>query len=105
MTTALARVEAYLATIGKDIEVDLEAAWAELKPAIGALGKTILGQILTAAETYVTSGGNFADFLASIVGQLPGDAKALESIIAGALSAQVAKLQAAPATPAQTPSA
>ena len=95
MTTSLQRVEAYLGTIEKEVVLDLETAWAELKPAIEALGKTILGQVLTAAETYVTSGGNFADFIASIVTQVPGDAKAIESIIAGALSAQVAKLQAA----------
>lgn len=101
MTTALAKVEAYLATVEKDVAADLEAAWAELKPAVLALGKTVLGQILTAAETYVATGGNFADALASIVTQLPGDAKQLESIIAGALAAQVAKLSAAPpATPA-----
>ena len=100
MTTALQKVQNYLSTIETDVAADLKAAWAELEPAVEALGKTILGQILTAAETYVASGGNFADALASIIGQLPGDAKALESIVAGALSAQIAKLSAAPAAPA-----
>ncbi len=99
MTTALQRVENYLGSAEQALVADVEAAWAELKPAIIALGKTIGGQILTAAETYVTSGGNFADALAVVVAQLPGDAKSLESVIAGALSAQVAKLSAAPPPP------
>lgn len=103
MTTAIQRVEAVLAKIEGEVVADLKDGWNELEPAAAALGKTILGQILTAGEAYITSGGNFADFLASIMSQLPADAKAIESIIAGALSAQVAKLQAAaPATPAAT---
>ena len=98
MTTIIARVES-------DIEAWADEAWAVVKPQITALGLTVLSQVEAAAETFVTSGGNFADALASVVGQLPGDAKALETIVANVLSATNVKTQAAAtaatATPAQ----
>lgn len=98
MTTIIARIES-------DIETWAEEAWAVIKPQIKALGLTVLSQAETAAETFVTSGGNFADALASVVGQLPGDAKALEAIVANVLSAQIVKTQAAATAATAAPAA
>lgn len=102
MTTALARVEAFLSKIEGEVVSDLKAGFDEIEPAAAALGKTILAQVLTAGEAFVANLGSgaaiaFKDALASIMSQLPADALAIEHIIAGALSAQIAKLQAAPA--------
>src|SRR5579862_7070032 len=98
MTTIVARLEA-------DIEAWAEEAWAAVKPNIKALGLTVLSQIETAAVTFVTSGGNFADALASVVGQLPGDAKALEAIVANVLSAQIIQTKAAATAATAAPAA
>lgn len=95
-------VESFFSKAVSTIEADLEAGWTELKPAIMALGSTVLSQVGTAAVSLVqnpTTVG-FTDALASIIGQLPADAKVLETAVAGALSAQVAKLMAAPAAAA-----
>ena len=97
-------------TIEQDVEAFVEAAWTAVKPQVIALGATVLSQVEQAAETIVSSGGNFAEGLASVVGQLPGDVKALEAIVANALSAQIVKLQATAAaaqapTPATPPAA
>lgn len=97
-------VETFFEGAEATIEADLAAAWAELKPAITALGKTVLGQVAVAAEALIANPTTvgFASALASIVGQLPADAKVLETAIAGALAAQVAKVMGS-ATP--TPAA
>lgn len=87
MTTIIARVETA-------VEDWAEEAWAIVKPEVIALGATVLSQVEQAAETFVTSGGNFTDALASIVGQLPADLKAGEAIIANVLSASIVKAQA-----------
>lgn len=103
MPKLLVEVETFLKSEVTAVEADLEAGWVELKPAISALGKTILGQVLAAAESLVmnpTSVG-FAAALASVVAQLPADATVLETAIAGAISTKVAQLKAAPVvTPA-----
>lgn len=81
------------------IEADLEAGWVELKPAIIAIDKTLLAQIGQAAITVVmnpTTVG-FTEALASIVAQLPSDAKILQTAVAGALAAHIAAKMAAPA--------
>jgi hypothetical protein len=98
MTTIVARVEA-------DLEAWAEETWAVVKPLATNLGLTVLSQIETAAEVFVTTGGNFADALASLMGSLPADVKAGEAIVANVLSATIVKTQAAAtastATPAQ----
>jgi hypothetical protein len=81
-------------------EAALDAAWVSLKPQILALGQTVLGQVLTAAETFVETGGNYADAIAVVVAQLPADAKNLEAAVGGAVAAQVAALAPATITPA-----
>ena len=88
MTTIVARIEA-------DIEAWAEETWAIVKPEITGLGMTVLSQVEAAAEAFVTSGGNFAAALASIMGALPGDVTAGEAIVANVLSAQIVKAQAA----------
>ena len=100
-------VEQFFEGAASTIEADLEAGWAELKPAITALGKTVLGQVAAAAETLLAnpSATGFADALASIVGQLPADAKTLETALAGALATQVAKLMGTAPAAAPTPPA
>ena len=60
MTTIVARIEA-------DIEAWAEETWAIVKPEITGLGMTVLSQVETAAEAFVTSGGNFAAALAPIL--------------------------------------
>ena len=82
------------------IETWAEEAWAIVKPEVVGLGQTVLSQVETAAEVFVTnltSGAPvaFADALASIVTQLPADIKAGEAIIANVLSASIVKAQAA----------
>ena len=97
MTTIVARIEA-------DIEAWAEETWAIVKPEITGLGMTVLSQVETAAEAFVTSGGNFAAALASIMGALPGDVSAGEAIVANVLSAQIVKAQAAAAAATAAPS-
>ena len=96
MTTIVARIEA-------DIEAWAEETWAIVKPEITGLGMTVLSQVETAAEAFVTSGGNFAAALASIMGALPGDVTAGEAIVANVLSAQIVKAQAAAAAATAKP--
>lgn len=97
MTTIVARIEA-------DIEAWAEETWAIVKPEITGLGMTVLSQVETAAEAFVTSGGNFAAALASVMGALPGDVTAGEAIVANVLSAQIVKAQAAAAAATAAPS-
>jgi hypothetical protein len=93
-------VEAWLESEKTAIENALEAEWTSLKPQVLNLGQTILGQVWQAASTYVSTGGNYADALASIVAQVPADIAAAEHIIATALSGAVQSLTTAtPATP------
>ena len=96
MTTIVARIEA-------DIEAWAEETWAIVKPEITGLGMTVLSQVEAAAEAFVTSGGNFAAALASIMGALPGDVTAGEAIVANVLSAQIVKAQAAAAAATAKP--
>ena len=97
MTTIVARIEA-------DIEAWAEETWAIVKPEITGLGMTVLSQVETAAEAFVTSGGNFAAALASVMGALPGDVTAGEAIVANVLSAQIVKAQAAAVAATAAPS-
>lgn len=101
MPKLVEQVEAFFNSAKTAIDADLEAGWAELKPAISALGSTVLAQVATAAETLIMNPSTvgFAEALASVIGQLPADAKVLETAVAGALAAQVAKSMAVPATP------
>lgn len=100
MPKLVQEVEAFFTKAEVAVVAELEADWAELKPAIMALSKTIEGQVLTAATALVQNptGVGFAEALASIVGQLPADAKMIETAIAGMLAAKIAGLKAA--TPA-----
>lgn len=75
-------------------KADLEAIWQTIEPSVLALGKTVLSQILAAAQTFVTSGGNAGDFVASIVAQLPSDIGSAEAIVASAFGMMSANLQA-----------
>ena len=88
-----------MSTIVQKIETALEdwaeETWAIVKPEITGLGMTVLSQVETAGLAYVTSGLNFADALASIMGSLAGDVKPAEAIVANVLSAQIVKAQAA----------
>ena len=88
MTGLVQKIEA-------DIEAWAEETWAIVKPEITGLGMTVLSQVEAAAEAFVTSGGNFAAALASIMGALPSDVTAGEAIVANVLSAQIVKAQAA----------
>lgn len=96
-------VEAWFETEKTKLESALEAEWQVLKPDIVNLGKTILSQVMQAAETYVAGGmnpGSGTAAIAAITAQLPADIAAAEHIVAGAFSTAVAKLTAAPpATP------
>jgi hypothetical protein len=101
MTTIFQRAET-------DIETFLEGAWAALKPEIISLGDTVLAQCEQAVETYLTTGGNFAEAIGVVVSQLPADLTALESAVAGYMASLVstAKANAAAANPATaTPAA
>ena len=96
-----------MSTIVQKIETALEdwaeETWAIVKPEITGLGMTVLSQVEAAAEAFVTSGGNFAAALASIMGALPGDVTAGEAIVANVLSAQIVKAQAAAAAATAKP--
>ena len=88
--------------IKTDIENWAEETWAVVKPEVVALGQTALSQIETAAETFVTTGGNFPEALATVIGALPADIKAGEAIVANVLSAMIVKAQSAAAAATTT---
>lgn len=85
-----------------DVEQFLDSAWSFMKPQIKSLGETVLSQVETAAEVFVTSGGNYGEALASVVSQLPADLASLEHIVAGYLSTLIADAQAKVAAAAPT---
>ena len=94
-------VEAFFSGTVTAIETELEADWAELKPAAVALGKTIEADVLTAAQVCVTSGGNFAAALGSVTSQIPSLTASVEAAIGGMLALKIASVKAAtPAAPA-----
>lgn len=97
MPKLVAEVEAFFSSEVTAIETELEADWAELKPAAIALGKSVEGMVLTAAQTFITSGGNFAEALASVTTQIPGIVSSVEAAAAGLLSLKIATLKATPA--------
>ena len=109
MPKLVQEVEAFFAKAITDVEAALEADWAELKPAIIALSKTVESQVIVAAEALIqnpTTVG-FTEALASVVAQLPADAKIIETAVAGLLATKVSGLMTAaavatPATPAPT---
>jgi hypothetical protein len=81
-------------------KVVLEAGWDALKPAAEAIGLTTLSEVMTAAETYFTSGGNYLESVGVLLADIPATEKALQAAISGAFSAMVAKLAAPAAAPA-----
>lgn len=83
-------IETVLETIGNDIEVALEAAWAVLKPDLQSLGQTVLSQAATAAQTLVDNGfsmTNFVEAVGSVMASLPADAVAAEEDVSAAIVA------------------
>lgn len=106
---AVQKIEAALATLEKDvvgyvkdtIEPALSAEFAALGPQVLGLGETVLGQVWTAAETYLTSGGNATAAVSAVIAQLPADLAALEHLVmaafAGAVQSIQSKAVAAPA--------
>ena len=98
MPKLVAEVEAFFSSEVTAIETELEADWAELKPAAIALGKSVEGMVLTAAQTFITSGGDFGKALASVTAQIPGIVSSVEAAVAGLLSLKIATLKATPAT-------
>ena len=59
MPKLVAEVEAFFSSEATVIETELEADWAELKPAAIAWARASEGMVLTAAQTFITSGGDF----------------------------------------------
>ena len=81
------------------VEPAISAEFQALGPQILGLGETVLGQVWTAAETYLTSGGNASAAIASVVAQLPADLSALEHLVAGAFAGAVQSISAKASTP------
>lgn len=104
MPKLVQEVESLLSKGVTAIETEIEADWAELKPAIVALGKSVEAQALQAAETLVSTGGNFGEAIGVLVASLPSDELALQTAVAGLLAGKVATIKAAtPTAPAATP--
>ena len=107
---AIQKIEAALKTLETDVagfvkdtvEPAVEAEFAALKPQILGLGETVLGQVWTAAESYLTSGGSASVAVASVVSQLPADLQALEHLVMAAFAGAVQSISSKPATPAAT---
>jgi len=104
-----------LHTVEKDVEAwgeaelaalhsALDAVWPVLKASIVSIGKTGLSQVLVAAGTVVTGSATASQALASVEGQLVGDATqaavAGRAAAAGALATVIASLAATPASTA-----
>ena len=88
------------------VEPAISAEFSAIGPQILGLGETVLGQVWTAAETYLTSGGSAASAIASVVAQLPADLAALEHLVAGAFAGAVQSISSkAASAPAATTSA
>ena len=116
---AVQKIEAALKTLETDvvgfvkdtIEPAVQAELSVLGPQVLGLGETVLGQIWTAAQTYLETGGplnpgSAAAAVGAVVAQLPADLQALEHLVmaafAGAVQSISSKAASAPATPAAT---
>lgn len=75
--------------IKNDVEPAIKNEFAILGPQILGLGETVLGQVWTAAQTYLMTGGSAAAAIESVVLQLPADLAALEHLVAGAFAGAV----------------
>lgn len=94
---ALKALETDISGFVKDtVEPAIKAEFDGLAPQILGLGETVLGQVWTAASTYLATGGNAADAIASVVAQLPADLKALEHLVAGAFAGAVQSIASKP---------
>ena len=98
MPKLVQEVEAFFAAAVSTIEADLEAGWVELKPAILAVGQTVLSQVETAVATYIAGGfkGKIKDVVASVTDQLRADASSVEVAVAGLIAAKIAAAKAVP---------
>lgn len=84
--------------IQQTVEPAIKAELTTLGPQILGLGETVLGQVWTAAETYLSSGGSASAAIASVVAQLPADLAALEHLVAGAFAGAVQSITSKAAT-------
>ena len=103
---AVTKIEAALKALETDIsgfvkdtiEPAIKNEFDALAPQVLGLGQTVLAQVWTAAETYLTSGGNASAAIASVVAQLPADLAALEHLVAAAFAGAVQSISSKPAT-------
>lgn len=87
------------------VKADLSGFVAALTPSLESLSETALSQIVQAAETFVSSGGNYVEALGVLMVALASDLAGLESAVSAVFASQVAKLQASAAAATATPSA
>jgi hypothetical protein len=110
---AIQKIEAAVKTLEHEfagflkdtVEPAIEAEWTALKPQVLGLGQTVLGQVWTAAETYLVSGGPLnpgaaANAVGAVVAQLPADLQALEHLVMAAFAGAVQSISGKQATPA-----
>ncbi len=101
---AVQKIEASLKALETDlsdfikgtVEPAIKNEFDAIAPQVLGLGETVLGQVWTAAETYLGSGGNAAAAIASVVAQLPADIAALEHLVAAAFAGAVQSIASKP---------
>lgn len=76
--------KAFVAAIDKE--------WVQVRPDVVSVGKTLASQVMTAAVAYFSGGASITQAVASIIAQLPAEAKALEHIAITLLGLAVTKL-------------
>lgn len=103
MPKLVQEVEAFFSKALVTFKAEVAADWAELEPALAAIGKTVEGDVLVAAQIFVSSGGNFVQALGSITSQIPAIESSVEAAIAGLLALKIAGLKASTAAPAAIP--
>jgi hypothetical protein len=102
VTQVVQKIEAGLAALETDIvgyvkdtiEPAIKAEFAVLEPQVLGLGETVLGQVWTAAQTYLASGGSATSAVAAVIAQLPADLQALEHLVMAAFGGAVQGIQA-----------